>query len=45
VHVDLIADEHHALIMQYRHDEVLKQGIDSIQSTASFSEAWVSLER
>ena len=40
VHVDLIADEHRTLIMHYRHDEVLKQGIDSIHSTASFSEAW-----
>ena len=39
-HVDVIADEHRALIMHYRSDEVLKQSIDSIKSTASFSEAW-----
>ena len=26
--------------MHYRSDEVLKQSIDSIKSTASFSEAW-----
>ena len=36
--VDVIADEHRALIMHYRNDEVLKQGFDSLQST--FSEAW-----
>jgi hypothetical protein len=39
-HVDIIADEHRALIMHYRNDEVLKNGIDSTKSTASFSEAW-----
>ena len=41
MHVDLIADEHCALIMHYRNDEVLKNCIDSTKSsTASFSEAW-----
>jgi hypothetical protein len=38
--VDVIADEHRALIMHYRNDEVMKQGIDSLQSTSSFIEAW-----
>jgi hypothetical protein len=40
VHVNLIADEHRWLIMHYRNDEVLKNGIDSTKSTASFSEEW-----
>jgi hypothetical protein len=40
VHVDLIADEHSALIVLYCNDEVTKNGIDSTKSTASFAETW-----
>ena len=40
LHVDLIADEHRALIMHYRTDDVLRREIDSLDSTSSFVDAW-----
>jgi hypothetical protein len=40
VHVDLIADEHRALIMHYRTDDVLRRGIDSLNGSSSFVNAW-----
>ncbi|KAI2505240.1 hypothetical protein MHU86_9142 [Fragilaria crotonensis] len=38
--VDIIADEHRALIMHYRTDDVVKQAIDSLRPTCSFEENW-----
>jgi hypothetical protein len=43
--VDLIADEHKALIMKYQTDELLKQAIDSSPDrsaggNSSFADAW-----
>ena len=40
LHVDLIADEHRALIMHYRTDDVFRREIDSLDSTSLFVDAW-----
>jgi hypothetical protein len=38
--IDLIADEHKALIHAHRCEPVLKDGIDSLSSSSSFKDGW-----
>ncbi len=38
--IDLVVDEHKALIQAYQHEPVLKQGIDAFTIKSSFVEGW-----
>jgi hypothetical protein len=39
-HIDLIANEHKALIHAHRHELVLKDGINSLSNSSSFNDGW-----
>jgi hypothetical protein len=41
--IDLIADEHKALIHAHRCEPVLKDDIDSLSSSSSFKDGWTLL--